>query len=247
VEEFVSCGVWPLAVGVDFEQVKVGEMLVSKLKVSLPIFPLCREDGEDDVQFLVRVDQEARVTVGRYTCTKHEACVAGLRNNGRLNRVFELTGVPYGPRPAPVSAEVFKKRKVDAAEKVLAKCLKEPEKRKGATAKVAAVPKKRIVEIVKITVAPEKRKTEPTKVTVTQVKGGFKWSSDKDIASAKSTKPSKNIVPRVIASVAVTCITLETRGSNNVSGALSYPGLRKSDRSLYTCAQDVQFTRIVTI
>jgi hypothetical protein len=28
---------------------------------------------------------------------------------------------------------------------------------------------------------------------------------------------------------------------------LAYPGLRKWDRSLYTCAHDVQFTRIVTI
>jgi hypothetical protein len=33
VEEFVSCGVWPLAAGVNFEQVKVGVTPVSKLKV----------------------------------------------------------------------------------------------------------------------------------------------------------------------------------------------------------------------
>jgi hypothetical protein len=29
VEEFVSCGVWPLAAGVDFEHVKVDLTLVS--------------------------------------------------------------------------------------------------------------------------------------------------------------------------------------------------------------------------
>jgi hypothetical protein len=31
------------------------------------------------------------------------------------------------------------------------------------------------------------------------------------------------------------------------SGGLSYPGPRKWNRCLYACAQDVQFTRIVTI
>jgi hypothetical protein len=42
--------------------------------------------------------------------------------------VLELMGVAYGPRLALVSAEVLKKRKADAAEKV-AKCLKVPEKK----------------------------------------------------------------------------------------------------------------------
>jgi hypothetical protein len=39
IEEFVSCGVWSLAAGVNFEHVKVDLTLVSKLKVPLPIFP----------------------------------------------------------------------------------------------------------------------------------------------------------------------------------------------------------------
>jgi hypothetical protein len=39
VEEFVSCGVWPLSTGVSFEHVKVGLTLASQLKVPLPSFP----------------------------------------------------------------------------------------------------------------------------------------------------------------------------------------------------------------
>jgi hypothetical protein len=64
MEEFVSCGVWPLAAGINFEHVKVGVTPVSKLKVPLPGFPLSCEDGEDDIKFLARVEQEARVIMG---------------------------------------------------------------------------------------------------------------------------------------------------------------------------------------
>jgi hypothetical protein len=164
VEEFVSCGVWPLAAGVDFEDMKVGEMLVLKLKVPLPRFPLHRKNDEDDTEFLARVEQEARVIVGSYTCTEHEACIAGLRNNGRLNHVLELV-VAYGPRQAPVSVEVLKKRKVDAVEKV-AKHLKVPEKKCAGAVKVAAVLEMKRPEITKVAVALQMRRTETTKVVV---------------------------------------------------------------------------------
>jgi hypothetical protein len=121
VEEFVSCGVWPLAAGVSFKHVKVGLTPISKLKVPLPRFPLSHEDDEDDAGFLVRVEQEARVIVGSYTHTEHKACIASLQNNSHLNRVLELTGVAYGCHPVPVSAEVLMKRKADTTGKVLAK------------------------------------------------------------------------------------------------------------------------------
>jgi hypothetical protein len=78
VEEFVCCGVWPQAIGVNFEHVKVRETLVSKLKVPLPRFPLRRKDDEYDTEFLARVEQEARVIVGSYTRMEHEACIFGL-------------------------------------------------------------------------------------------------------------------------------------------------------------------------
>jgi hypothetical protein len=75
VEEFVACGVWPLATSVSFEQVSVSVMSVSKLKLPLPKFVAARGDGEDDANFLARVEKEARVVVGSYTCPEHEACL----------------------------------------------------------------------------------------------------------------------------------------------------------------------------
>jgi hypothetical protein len=39
MEEFVSCGVWPLAANVNFEHVKVGAMSMSKIKVPCPDLP----------------------------------------------------------------------------------------------------------------------------------------------------------------------------------------------------------------
>jgi hypothetical protein len=51
----VTCDVWPLYAGIDFEHVKVGLTPVSQLKVPLPHFSLRHEDEEYDVQFLARV------------------------------------------------------------------------------------------------------------------------------------------------------------------------------------------------
>jgi hypothetical protein len=106
VEEFISCDVWPLAAGVNFEQVKV----------PLPRFPISHEDDEDDIKFLARVEQEARVVVGSYTCTEHKACLTGLQNNSHLNHVLELVRVAYGPRPVPISTKVLKKSSAKAFE-----------------------------------------------------------------------------------------------------------------------------------
>jgi hypothetical protein len=39
VEVFISCVIWPLSAGVDFEHVKVDLTLVLQLKVPLPNFP----------------------------------------------------------------------------------------------------------------------------------------------------------------------------------------------------------------
>jgi hypothetical protein len=36
--------------------------------------------------------------MGRYTCGEHKVYVEVVPNQGRVNRVFECTGVPYGPR-----------------------------------------------------------------------------------------------------------------------------------------------------
>jgi hypothetical protein len=119
--EFVSFGVWLLSASVDFEHVKVDLTSVSQLRIPLPNFPLCREYEEDDVQFLTRVEQEARNIVGGYTRMEHEAYIASIPNNGCLNHVLKVVGVGYGPLPVPISTEVLKKRMADAVAKVLGK------------------------------------------------------------------------------------------------------------------------------
>jgi hypothetical protein len=137
VEEFVSCGVWPLCASVDFEQVKVDLTPVSQLKVPLPHFPLRHENEEGDLQFMARVEQGIRNIVGGYTCMEHEACIASLLNNDCLNHVLKVVGVGYGPCPVPISTEVLKKRKADAAAKVLAKRPKLVEKKSVGLVKVS--------------------------------------------------------------------------------------------------------------
>jgi hypothetical protein len=55
--------------------------------------------------------------------------VASLPNGGRLNRVFELAGVVYGPRPVPgceAYTKASRKRKADAHGKTNSKCGKVP-------------------------------------------------------------------------------------------------------------------------
>jgi hypothetical protein len=94
--------------------------------------------------------------VSSYTRAEHEACVSGLPNNGRLNRVLELVGVAYGPHSAPVSMEVLKKRKAEPSGKVLAKRPK----------------------------APEKKGMKPAKVSGARVKGSLKRPLDADILVA---------------------------------------------------------------
>jgi hypothetical protein len=137
-----------------------------------------------------------------YTCTEHKACIASLPNNGRLNCVLEVAGVAYGPFPVPVSTEVLKKRKVDAAMKVPAKRPK----------------------------VLEKKGVELSKVSRAHASGGSKWPLVADVLPAKSTKLSKGTVPHAIASAATTRIMPETCGSKYLVGASgSKAGGRRPD------------------
>jgi hypothetical protein len=101
----VPCGMHPLAAGVGFNKVATLMTPVSKLRVPLPKFVVVCKDDEDDVQFLSRVELEAEGIMGSYTCPEHDACVANLRNGGRLNWVFEFVEVAYGHRLAPGTEE----------------------------------------------------------------------------------------------------------------------------------------------
>jgi hypothetical protein len=54
--------------------------------------------------------------VGSYARGEHYVCTAVVPNKGRLNRVFEQGGVPYGPHLEPGSEankEAAKKRRND--------------------------------------------------------------------------------------------------------------------------------------
>jgi hypothetical protein len=190
MEEFIVCNVWPLAAGISFEQVKVGVTPISKLKVPLPKFAVAREDDEDNAGFLAKVEKEARVLVGSYTRPEHEAC-AILPNNDRLNRVLELAGVAYGPRPTPVSAEVLKKMKADSVGKTVPKRPK----------------------------AIEKKRADSAKGSVAPGKVGVKRPSDANVASLKSVKLSKKTIPHTIASAVVAHGTLMASGLKTVPGS----------------------------
>jgi hypothetical protein len=115
------------------------------------------------------VELEAENVVGSYSHPEHEACLKCLQNGGRLNRVFELAGVAYGPRPEPgteAQVEASKKRKVDAYGKTV-----------GKHAKIQA-----------------KKKTELFKVVVLRAKSDVKWPSSAKVATAKHVKRTKKIV-----------------------------------------------------
>jgi hypothetical protein len=97
VWEYLACEMYPLSACVSFEGITDGVTLVSRVRLPLPMFCAVRTDDEDDVQFLARAALEAESVVGGYSRPEHDACVASLPNGGRLNRVFELVGVAYGP------------------------------------------------------------------------------------------------------------------------------------------------------
>jgi hypothetical protein len=121
VEEFIACGMYPLAAGASFGRVTTRSTPISKLKVLLPKFTaVCKDNNEDDVQFLARVELEAEGIVGSYTKVEHNACLVHVRNGGRLNHVFEIVGAADGPRVVPDTdefTEAVRERKLDAAGK----------------------------------------------------------------------------------------------------------------------------------
>jgi hypothetical protein len=156
---------------------------VSKLKVPLPKFIAVRkDDNDDDVQFLARVELEAEGIVGSYTKPKHDACLAHVRNGGQLNHVFELAGVTYGLRPmlgTEEFTEAVRKRKVDTAGKNPSKWPKVAGKKK--------------MEVVNV--APSWRKAS------------LKWPSAAEVASARPLKQSKKAMAHLSAAVTTTRVS----------------------------------------
>jgi hypothetical protein len=141
VEEFIACGMYPLEIDANFDRVATCTMSISKLKVPLPKFvAVCKDDNEDDVLFLVRVELDAEGIVGSYTKPERDACLAHMHNGDRLNHIFELVGATYGPCPILGTEEftvAMRKRKLDAAGKNLSKHTKAARKKKMEATKVA--------------------------------------------------------------------------------------------------------------
>jgi hypothetical protein len=180
---------------------------ISKLKVPLPKFTVVhKDDNEDDVQFLARVELEAKDIVGGYTKAEHDACLAHVRNGGRLNRVFELAGVAYGPRVMPDTdefIEAVQKRKLDAIGK-------NPSKR----------PK-----------AAGKKKVDAVKIAPSRGKASLKWSSAAEVASARPLKQSKKTVAHPVAAATTTHVPTGALSSKVASGASSSKGMASAKKT----------------
>jgi hypothetical protein len=192
MEEFVACGMHSLATSVGFDNMATLVTPVLKLKVPLWKFVAVHKDVEDDVQFLARVELDTEGIIGSYTRPEHEACVASLRNGGRLNMVFELADVAYGPRSDPGTEEfieALKKRKMDAARKNLSKH--------------ARALRKKEVETVKAAMPLGKTCTPQGKGVVPRGNGGLKRPSGVEVASARTVKQTKKTIFRLIASATV--------------------------------------------
>jgi hypothetical protein len=200
MEEFIACGMYPLAVDAGFNRVATRTTSVSKLKVLLPKFiAIHKDNNEDDVQFLARVELEAEGIVGSYTKAKHDACLAHMRNGGWLNHVFELAGVAYGPHAMPGTdkfTEVVQKRKLDAAGKNLSKRPK----------------------------VEGKKKMDAAKIAPSWGKASLKWLSSAEVASGRPLKQSKKTVTHPTAAMTTTCVPTGALSSKVAAGASGSKG-----------------------
>jgi hypothetical protein len=104
VEEFVACGVWPLAHGWALGEIVPRRMpsLGNKL-VRSPAFAVYLR-GRDAAAFVREVESEAIKIVGNYAPKAEMLRSWDIRV--RFNRVFELNSLPYGPYLEGDSADV---------------------------------------------------------------------------------------------------------------------------------------------
>jgi hypothetical protein len=114
----MACGIYPLLANFGLGEILDGETPVSKLCLPLPEFPVVRLPNKTNDYFHVRVEHATENIVGSYAREEHDVCIASVPNGGRVNRVFDQAGMPYGPCLEPgseVSKEVVIKRKDDAS------------------------------------------------------------------------------------------------------------------------------------
>jgi hypothetical protein len=108
VEEFLTCGLWPVGEQFGFPvEMKVSPL--SKVLVLMPQITATIGEWGSEAQFVVCIEDAANLLVGRYNIAEHTA-YQGLQH-GRLNRIFELAGILCLSQPEPV----VWKRKLAAA------------------------------------------------------------------------------------------------------------------------------------
>jgi hypothetical protein len=201
MEEFIACDMYPLAIGSGFDRVVMHTTPVSKLMVPLLKFvAVHKDDNKDEVQFLARVELEAEGIVGSYTKPEHDACLAHMHNRGRLNHIFELAGVTYGPRPVPGTeefTEAMRKRKLDAT---------------------GRNPSKHLMAVVK-------KKMEAAKVAPSRGKASLKRPSAVEVASARPLKQSKKAMVHPAAAVTTTHVPARALSSKVATGASGSKGM----------------------
>jgi hypothetical protein len=102
IEEFLACGMYPLASGISFRDIALGMTTMSKVETSLLLFPVDAISAEGDGHFLAKVETDAKRILGNYGPKEHDVLIMEkLLNGDCLNWVFEQIGVPYAPRPLP--------------------------------------------------------------------------------------------------------------------------------------------------
>jgi hypothetical protein len=143
MEEYMACRLFPLSVSFNLGEIADGETSVLKLAIPMPEFPVARRPEEMNDGFRVRVELAAVNVVGWYAYREHKVCVEAVPNEGRVNRVFEKAGIPYGPRLEPgfeACKEAMKKRKSDVGVGPSGKCTK-VSGQKAVPAKMSVAPK----------------------------------------------------------------------------------------------------------
>jgi hypothetical protein len=207
MEEFLACGVYLLAANVGFDRVAVGVTSILKLKMPLLKFVAARKDDDDDVKFFARNELDSEGIMGSYTRPEHDICIAGLRNGGHLNPVFELARVAYKPRPVPGS-DASKKRKADATRKASVKHPKASGKKKGESVKASAL----------------------------RGKASLKRPSNEEVASARPVKLSKKTVSCPAAAATTMHIAIGASGPKGAAGASGSKGVASASGSTGTAS-----------
>jgi hypothetical protein len=85
VEEFLTCGLWPLSEKFGFK-VETGEYPLSKVVVLIPQVDAAIGTKESGAKFEARIVHATNLLVGNYNVVEHKA-YQGLQH-GWLNRVF---------------------------------------------------------------------------------------------------------------------------------------------------------------